>query len=83
MGGMNILSKCQLPISYGLDGKVILTLKLLGGQMALSLNLNVKIYVQFLWASASELQPKTFAKNSAILKEEENLIDLELWSISQ
>ena len=33
-----------------------------------------KIYVYFLWASASELQPKTSAKNSAVLKEEENLI---------
>ena len=52
--------------------------------MALPLNLNVKnllnadffliflIYVYFLWASVSELQPKTFAKNSAVLKEEEN-----------
>ena len=55
-----------------------------GGQMALPLNLNVKnllnanffliflIHVYFLWASVSELQPKTFAKNSAVLKEEEN-----------
>ena len=48
--------------------------------MAQPLNLNAKnlpnadfflvckIYVYFLWASASELQPKTSAKNSAVLK---------------
>ena len=57
-----------------------------GGQMALPLNLNAKylpnadfflvfwIYVYFLWVSAIELQPKTSAKNSAVLKEEENQI---------
>ena len=54
--------------------------------MALPLNLNAKnlpnadfflvfkIYVYFLWASASKLQPKTSAKNLAVLKEEENKV---------
>ena len=57
-----------------------------GGQMAPPLNFNAenlrnadfflvfKSYVYFLWASASELQPKTCAKNSAVLKAEENFI---------
>ena len=55
-----------------------------GGQMALPLNLNAKnlpnadfflvfkIYVYFLWASASELQLKTSAKNSTLLNEKGN-----------
>ena len=54
--------------------------------MALPLNLNAKnipnadfflvfeIYVYFLWASASELQPKISAKNSALLKEDKKKI---------
>ena len=32
------------------------------------------IYVYFLWASTSKFQPKTSAKSSAVLKEEENKI---------
>ena len=55
-----------------------------GGQMALPLNLNAKnppnadffsvfkIYVYFLWASASGFQLKISAKNSTGLKEKEN-----------